>query len=292
MKFELVEIVTKDQLVHQGLFYAPVKKSDTALLWVHGLTGRFYSDPKTFSRISQACEEMGYGFASFNTRGHDFVTSIKKLDPTNPRGYTKITGGASVENFADCVLDIDAAVSFLEKAGYTKIILIGHSTGANKVCYYAGTQKDPRVAGVVMSGPMSDRYSANTEEEYGKNKVLVEQKIAEGKGEELMSGLDFLPLTPNRWMSLLGEGSLEDVFNYRDPTGALATFEQITIPALVLFGQLDEYADRPVSEIQAAFDAHAKAAQYKSVIIEGADHGFTGKEEQMLRAITDWMSQV
>ena len=135
------------------------------------------------------------------------------------------TVGAGVEHFPDCVKDIDAMVTFFTDLGFTKVILVGNSTGANKVCFYAGTHPDPRVFGVVLSGSMSDRYSATDEETNRKHQALMEQKIRDGKGDELLTGFDFFPLTPKRWMSLLATGSPEDVFNYRDQAGALTTFE-------------------------------------------------------------------
>jgi dienelactone hydrolase len=89
-------------------------------------------------------------------------------------------------------------------------------------------------------------------------------------------------------MSLLCEGSPEDVFNYRDAEGALATFGKIKVPLLVMFSGNDEHADRPVSEIQKAFDAHATSVRYKSVIVPGVDHGFSGKEAVFVREVVTW----
>lgn len=292
-KYFLAEIVTKDQLVHQGIYYAPKKQGTTAVLWVHGLTGKFYSDPAAFSLFVDACEQVGFGFASFNNRGHDYVTDAKKLDKTNPKGYEHVTVGASVETFTDCVFDIDAALSFLVDQGYSRVVLVGHSTGANKVCYYAGTQKDTRIAGVVLAGPMSDRYAALADEtRYKKHAQEIDAKLAQGKGDELLAGYDFFPLTPSRWKSLLGEKSEEDVFNYRDQTGALHTFSRIVVPLLVVFGQQDEYADAPIPVMQAAFDAHATSTNYKSVVIPEADHGFTGREKEFSNVIFSWIASI
>lgn len=292
MKYELVDIVTKDQLVHQGMVHIPVGCGKTAVIWVHGLTGTFYSNTKTMSLFAQMCAERGVAFGAFHTRGHDYVASAHKLDATSEKGFVYETVGAGVENFTDCVKDIEAMVAFFSGRGFNKVVLVGNSTGANKVCYYAGTVNNPRVAGVVLSGPMSDRYSASDEQTNQKHQAIMEQKIREGKGDELLSGFDFFPLTPKRWMSLLAVGSPEDVFNYHDEEGALATFSKITIPLLVMFGGSDEHADRPVVEIQKAFDAHAKSSMYKSVVVDGADHGFTGKEHTFVDVIVSWAASL
>lgn len=292
MQFELVDILTKDQLVHQGLVHIPNDHKKTAVIWVHGLTGTFYSNTKSMNLFAQACEKEGLAFGAFNTRGHDYVSDAHKIDTTNARGYVHQTIGAGIEHFPDCVQDIDAMISFFVDRGFEHVVLVGHSTGANKVCYYAGTVIDSRLSGVVLSGPMSDRYSSSDEETNKKHQAIMEQKIKEGKGDELLTGFDFFPLTPHRWMSLLAKGSVEDVFNYRDSEGALTTFSKIKTPLLVMFGGSDEHADRPIEEMQKAFDAHAASPKYKSVVVSGADHGFSGKEDEFVGTIVSFASSI
>lgn len=292
MQYELVDIVTADNLVHQGMVHIPETHNGTAVIWIHGLTGTFYSNTKGMNLFARLCAEKGMAFGAFHTRGHDYVSSAHRLDETKDKGFVYETIGAGVEIFTDCVKDIDAMAAFFAQCGFSKIVLVGNSTGANKVCYYAGTVTDPRIAGVVLSGPMSDRYSATDEATNAKHQEVMEQKIRDGKGDELLTGFDFFPLTPKRWMSLLAKGSPEDVFNYHDDEGALTTFSAIRIPMLVMFGGNDEHADRPIAEMQKAFDAHAKSANYKSVVIPGADHGFTGKEDVFVETIVSWAASL
>jgi alpha-beta hydrolase superfamily lysophospholipase len=290
--FSLEEIVTNDGLVHQGIFFRPSQKaSNRAILWIHGLCGKFYGGVLMLEKIVSMCEETGIGMASFNSRGHDIAVSMHKKDSTKPSGYSYVTGGSGYEVFEECVHDIDAAVSFLVQQGFSEVILAGSSSGANKACYYAATVKDPRIAGVILLGPMSDRYSSGyTQEVYEKYKNVMQKKISEGKGDMLLDGYDFFALTPRRWISLYVAGSKEDVFNYDDGDKALMAYSHIAIPLLILIGQNDEHAHIPVVEIQKQFDARAQSSHYQSVLIDGADHGFNGKEQEVLQAITSWMS--
>lgn len=289
MMFELIEFVTKDGLEHQGIVHIPDDFSGNTILWIHGLTSRFYSNVALMNRFARECEAKNMAFASVNTRGHDYVTSTHRLDEKEEKGYRHETIGASVEDFTECVYDIRGAIDHLVSRGVKRVVLVGHSTGANKVCYYAAMANDLRVCGVVLSGPMSDRYSAGLDPKaHAEYKRIMQQKLAVGKGDELLSGFDFFPLTPKRWMSLLAEGSPEDVFNYRDDKGALSTFSEIRVPLLVVFAGNDEHADRPVPEIRAAFDAHAASRAYNSVVIEHADHSFTGKEKEFVNTVVSW----
>lgn len=292
-KFELVEIVTKDKLVHQGMFARPEKADKRAILWVHGLTGRFYGDVKLMNVLAEACGKNGMAFASFNTRGHDMVTSIRKVDSRKESGYSHETIGAAYEKFEDSVHDIDAGISFLENAGFTEIIIAGHSTGANKVCFYAAIVKDPRVVGVVLAGPMSDRHSARTDKvNYEKNLREAHARIAAGKGDTLEEGKHFFPITPKRFVSLLAPNTQEDVFTYGDSTNALSTFSRIQAPLLVVFSQNDEVADRPVRDIQKVFDAKARSLNYRSIMLPDTDHGYTGKEREFVATVVDWAAEL
>lgn len=120
----------------------------------------------------------------------------------------------------------------------------------------------------------------------------MQEKIRKGRGDELLSGFDFFPLTPKRWVSLLKKGSREDVFNYRDGKNALVQFSKITQPLLVLFAQNDEYADRPIKEIQIAFDQKATSKHYQSALVAGASHNFTGKEQELVGHIVSWAASI
>lgn len=288
-QFQLVEAITKDKLVHQGIFFTPSKPGKKAILWVHGLTGRFYGDVALLNHFAEACEKLGFGFASFNTRGHDMISGVRKIDKRKKTGYDHLTLGAGYERFEDSIFDVESGISFLAKRGYSQIIVVGHSTGANKVCYYAATRRDPRVFGIVLAGPMSDRLSQNTNrKDYKKNLSLMKKLVKEKKGNNLMAGYHFFPMTPTRWLSLLVQGSPEDIFNYGDTKGILNIFRRIQKNLLVVFSENDETADRPIGMIKKIFDEHTRATSYKSIILSAATHSYSGKEKEFVKEVISW----
>jgi len=286
----LTEITTKDNLVFQGAYYKPPTKTDTAILWVHGLTGNFYSDHVLFEQITAS---GNVAFASFNNRGHDMIAGTKKNNPTTPKGYDYFSCGAGQEQFEDSVLDIDAGVTFLTSRGYKKIILVGHSTGANKACYYVGSTNDARVSGVVLASPMSDRLieeksNPNLKETLAK----MEKLVKEGKGDELVVGVSFFPMTPKRYVSLFSDTSIEDTFDYDEKHGKLAAFSEIKKPLLVVLSENDEYADRPIMTIKSMFDTRATSKHYTSVIMKNSSHGYDGKEKEFATLLTNWIRKL
>ena len=117
----------------------------------------------------------------------------------------------------------------------------------------------------------------------------MKDKVVEGKGDELLSGLIYFPITPNRYLSLFSQGSAEDHFDYGDLHPAMNCFSQIKKAVLVLFAEQDENADRPVADIKKVFDKFAKSSQYESLIIRDTFHSFGGKEEEVARKIINWI---
>lgn len=289
-QFYLAEIVTKDKLLHQGLFFHPKNAGKKAILWVHGLASTFYGNVPLFEAFADGCEKQGIGFAAFNNRGHDGVTGLKRLDPASEKGYKRITGGAGVEVFEECVHDIDAGVDFLAKQGFTQIFVAGHSTGANKACYWGATTKHPRVAGIILLSPLSDRLNPSGKPPWW-SVPLARLLIALGK-ENMLISVSHFPGTPKRLISLVSTGSKEDTFDYGDTPPKMTSFSRITKPLLVIFAGSDELADRPIENIRTVFDQHSRAATYQSVVIPDALHSFNGREKEVVSTILRWASQI
>src|SRR5262249_60119870 len=63
---------------------------------------------------------------------------------------------AAFERFGESVRDIRAMIAFARQSGYARVVLAGHSTGANKVLHYAARARDRRVAALALLGPISD----------------------------------------------------------------------------------------------------------------------------------------
>lgn len=287
----LSEITTKDGLIHQGMFFTPQKPKKKALLWIHGLTGKFYSNVKMMEAFAEACEKEGFGFAAFNTRGHDMVTGAHKVDSAVEKGYSHTMIGAGVEKFEECILDIEAGIDFLGAKGFTEIFLVGSSTGANKAAYFGATAQNSRVAGIILLSPISDRLSKLIQTPWYKIWYL-QLLVALGRGDKLIVGHNFFPGTPRRFLSIVTPGSSEDIFTYGDTDRPLDRFSSIKKPIFIVFGGNDEHADRPVESIKKIFDARQKSSSYKSSIIANTNHSFDGKEKEVVYAIMSWVKDI
>lgn len=289
-QFYLAEIVTKDKLLHQGIFFKPKQPTKKAILYIHGLTSTFYGSVTLVNELAISCEKQGIGFASFNMRGHDMITGIRKINADSPKGYDHVMGGAGYERFEDCVYDIDAGITFLENQGFSEIILAGHSTGANKVCYYQGNKQDLRVSGVILAGPLSDRLGQALDKEKLAGDVKTMQKLVdEGKGDKIVLGYHFFPMTPRRFLSIFSPHSAEDVFDYGDKNPRFTLFSRIKKPLLIIIGEKDENLDRPVERVLSVYKEHTISTRFAGKVIPDALHSFNGKEKEVVQTIIDWV---
>jgi alpha-beta hydrolase superfamily lysophospholipase len=131
MKCELVEFQTTDKLMLPGLLYEPSQKTKKAVIFLHGMSSSIFYQVKLMNTMAEALAKQDTAFLAFNNRGANLLQRLKK----NGSDKSQITG-MSYDLIKDCVKDIDGAVKYLTKFGYTELYLIGHSSGANKICVY------------------------------------------------------------------------------------------------------------------------------------------------------------
>ncbi len=209
MKTSLHRILTKDGLWLDGLFFEPKRKTNRAVIWLHGISGNFYGGGKRIKTLAEVCTENNFAFISFNTRGAGVMSRYNKK-----KGKKTIGGG--LEKFTESVWDIEAMRRFLQRRGIKKIFLIGHSTGANKSLYYMYKKRDRRITGLGLVGPMNDY--AGKKQELGRRYVSIINKVkffAKKEPDKLLPySLSPIPTTAARYLSLYTQSTAEDVFPY------------------------------------------------------------------------------
>lgn len=282
----LVSLTTSDRIALEGIAVLPKRRGNTALIWIHGLTSHFARGQTMAYALSLACAQNRIAYFKCNTRGHDIAA----------RGAHKgkIIGGG-FERFEECILDIRAMVRFARSLGYRRIILTGHSTGANKVLYYIYKTRDPSVKGLVLLAPISD-YSAEVHS-VGKKELARRVALAKRllkKNHDALMPLHFgRVISAHRYISLYEPRTAEDVFPYHDKDARWKELESIRVPLAVVFGSRDEHRDHPVQKLIDIFRAHApRAVSFTGIVLKNADHGFTKKERELAHEIVSWIKQI
>lgn len=285
-KFEVCRIKTEDKVFLDGLVFEPPKKEEVALIYVHGLGGAFYGNPTRLQEYAQMCSENNFAFFSFNNRGNN---TIMRLDKEGNEKLESIDGGSAFEEFSECVFDLDAYINEAKKRGYKKIILIGHSSGANKVVHYLYKKPKNEVILAVLSGAVSDVPIIKKMLGSGYEKAIehARNKVKKYPEELLPKEMVFQYSSAKRFLSLAEEGTSEDVFQYYRKKPNFKELKSIKIPTLAIIGENDQYATVETRKIVEWYTKINPKIEGK--VVGGADHSFRGKERESVTKIIKWI---
>ena len=286
MKQELVRINSIDNIEQPGILYSPNNDTNKIVIHVHGLNGNFYEN-RFIDILAKSYTDNNYAFLTFNNRGRDFITELLKGND-----FTLI--GGSLERFKDCILDIDGIVNWIKNRGYNEIILEGHSYGCNKVLYYYNHKKSDNIKKIVLLAPCdipSEGKKFLSKEEYEKAKSDSTRLVREGKESVL---IDF-PVMANGKIAAgtyyydFLPGGENDFFRYNDGVnGKSEILNSIDIPTLIIFGDVDECVlTQPIDIVKEYLTNNINDCNIQ--IIEGADHLYSGRYEDLGKVIKKHM---
>ena len=274
----LVRINSIDGIEQVGILYTPNDITDKIVIHVHGLNGNFYEN-KFLDILSKVYTDKKYAFLTFNNRGKDYISEFT-------RGDESVIIGGSLERFKDCLLDIQGVINWVREKGYKEIILEGHSYGCNKVLYYYNNTKDNSIKQIVLLAPCDITFEAKkflSEEEYKKAKEESTRLVNENKEKEL---IDFSIMANGKisagtyYYDFLPGGE-NDFIRYSDgKNGESTILNSIDIPVLIVFGNVDECVlTQPIDIVKSYLNNNISNCNIQ--IIDGANHSYTGKYEEL-----------
>ncbi len=282
-----IEFVTpKDKLLLNGLWLGS-KKPQRVFIYLHGLSGSMFGGrQKLFRNLISKQDAV----LMFNNRGSHIVSGFQ----AGKDGYRLF--GAGLEVFTDCVLDIDGAIAYAKKYKPKEIILVGHSTGCQKSVYWAYKKKNHgSVKSLILLAPMSDY--AGTPKRLGittYNSLLKEARmlVKKGKGSQLLSNLSTAVgiVSAQRFISLYTPESTEEIFSYANPEKKAKILSKVKLPMHIVFAEKDKWMDRPLSKILEWFEVNVTSQETLFSVIKGADHGFHGKDKEVVSHIKKFLN--
>lgn len=275
---ELVYIQSEDGLPLEGLVIQPNRPAPGALplLFVHGLTGKFYSP--TVVRIGRELAARGYTFVSGNNRGHDFGYPFRRSPNDQPTIY-----GGGWELFSQSPRDVGAWVTFVAGLGFDGLALLGHSLGARKVVYYQSEREDRRVRGLMTASPPI--RSGITRPELV---AQAEAMVAAGKANDLLpwgiSPAGGGTLSAASYLDRSRHGT--DLFGVQSRDAAIG---RIRAPLLAFFGT-DEASVGGAAELAIIRANATGAARVETHLFEGPDHSYTGHHAAVGERLASWLA--
>ncbi len=280
----LVRFDAGDGVALAGLLYEPERVSKRAVIWLHGMGGSVFESRRT-NLLAEVFVGKGIAFFPFNNRGSGIVRRVGDG-----------LGGAAFERIRDCVADIDGTIRELWRRGYRDITLAGHSTGANKIAVYDHYKPRNRAKRYVLIAGGDDTGLLYKQLGARRFHTLLTKAKAMRHGDELAS--------PIAGSTLMSWRALYDVAN---PNGDYNVFpfheimngtklsrrpfryiRAIRKPSLYIYGDLDQYCFDDVPRCVAILSRYI-SDRAEIVVMNDADHGFSGREGELGGMIAEWI---
>ena len=242
--------------------------------------------------------ETKIAYFSFNNRGHELMSYIKRTD-----GNNKPDGGTSYENFYDSYYDIKAAIERMRELGYTKIHLQGHSLGCTKIVYTYNRLKEEEselldfVKSVILLSLIDIVGTQQTElgeKRYSEYLNYARALNSQNRETELMPKESFMhPISAKTYLTYFGEGNERiDFARFWDKYYHFKELNNITVPLFMRWGTIYEFVEQELDEL-IPFLKNRLYNKYLDIdYIGGADHGYSGKEETLADQITFFIKYI
>lgn len=278
---------TPKRYLLNGIWFGS-KPAKIGFIFIHGLSASIFSHQDVLTPILDQSTMAFY----FNNRGHDIVSRISKQD-TSETGYISELAGAAHEVFTDSSDDIAGAVNLLLSHHVTNIYLVGHSTGCQKAIYYLSLNDNQQlIKGVILICPMSDyafNLSVESLTQLNKATKYAESLVRQDKPHQLLPlEISETMLDAQRYLSLYSANSEEEIFSYSQAHKIPTTYQKIKIPQLIILAENDDYADRPIDELQQWFRNESHSKKLTISILKGSPHNLLGCEATLTSVIKTW----
>ena len=294
MKIEKVYFNSIDNLNLIGLLHTPKKKTETVLISVHGITSNCLK--RRDDVLAQKCTDLGIAYFFFNNRGHEIICNYGRIEDNDMHFY-----GSGAENIYDSYFDIKGAMIEMQKRGYKKIILQGHSMGCTKVVYTYNeflnnneTTMLESIIGVILLS-MVDIPTALKQmlgKDYKKIISYFELLKKRGKGDRLVV-LDAStpPVMPNTILQYAEDNKKIDFAKFGDNRTIFKELNNIKVPLFMRWGNINEFIFQNADELVQNLNAKIKNKNKDISYIAGANHNYTGKEEELGEQIVEFIKK-
>ncbi len=285
MIVDLVHTTTRDGIRLDGALHTALKSPSNctvdALACLHGVASNFYGST-LFERVTPTLLEQGVSMLWANTRGHDAVHTARSAMGSRRQG-------AAYESVDDCRLDIAAWLDYLDRRGFQRVGILGHSLGAIKAVYSEAHQPHQKTTCVIAASPPRLSYDCfRTGPDRGtflESFSLAERRVQEGRGGELIEARFPFPI-------LITAAGYIDKYGPAERYNITKFASRVRSPLLFTYGGQELAAGGiAFAGVPEALEGLPQEGQRLAVAtIPAADHNYTGKHHELAAVIIRWLS--
>lgn len=294
MRIEKIYFKSIDNLNLIGLLHRPeenLETNKTVLISVHGITSNCLKYREDV--LAKMLTEKGISYFAFNNRGHDIINTYDKITDDEMHFY-----GSGAENIYDSYFDIKASILEMKNLGYKNIILQGHSMGCTKVVYTYNELLNnnemnilENIKGIILLSMVDipEAIKRILDKDYKRVISYLELLRKRGKGDNLVI-LDKTtpPIKPNTILNYVENNKKIDFANFGDNRSSFKELNNITVPLFMRWGNINEFIFQNVDKLVEFMNEKIKNNKKDISYINGANHNYTGKEEELGQEIISW----
>ena len=293
MRIEKVYFKSIDNLNMIGLLHLPEKdkKVDTVVISMHGITSNCLKYREDV--LARMFTDIGVAYFAFNNRGHDIINTYDKITDDDMHFY-----GSGAENIYDSYYDIKAAILYMQRMGYNNIILQGHSMGCTKVVYsyneFIENHEDSildSIKGVVLLSMVDIPTALKKILDKSYKKVISYLQLLKkkGKGDRLIIlDANTPPIKPNTILNYVENNKKIDFSRFGDSKYSFKELNNIKVPLFMRWGNIKELIFQEPKELVEFMNEKIKKEDKDISYIKGANHNYTGKEEELGEQLCAW----
>ena len=286
MSVEIVKFKATDGINLDGILNKCGTESKKILIQIHGMTSNCFKDrDKT---IAKKVNEIGIDVLDFNNRGSDVVRYIKNDNVT-------LLSGMAYEKVEDCYFDVVGAIEFALSLGYEEIYLQGHSLGSTKVVYtYNKLQKENskllnNIKGVILLSlvDITGLIKSDARDEFIK---IAEEKANRGELMDLMPFKCFIhPISVKSFLQYTKHNENFDFARYSKSDDNFEVLNSIKCPIFMRWGNVNELIKQDAKDLAEFMNKKITNSNKNISYINGADHSYHGKTEQLAEEIKQFL---
>lgn len=286
---ERVYFNTEDEIELVGLLERPTNPTKRVVISVHGMQSNCLKRREDI--LSKEISNAGVAYFAFNNRGAELMTYTRKTT-----GEKILNGGSVYEDVLDGYYDIKGAINKMLELGYTDIYLQGHSLGCTKIVYTYKKLKNENnvknIKGIMLLSlvdiPDCQKYDLG--DKYMKMMEYAENKEKEGKLNDLMPIESFdHPICVRSYLRYFKYNKDIDFARFWDKDYNFKELNNIQIPLFLRWGNVHDLVLQNLSNLIEILKSKIQNEKLDIGYIDGADHGYTGKEETLAKEIISFI---
>lgn len=286
---ERVYFNTEDEIELVGLLERPTNPTKRVVISVHGMQSNCLKRREDI--LSKEISNAGVAYFAFNNRGAELMTYTRKTT-----GEKILNGGSVYEDVLDGYYDIKGAINKMLELGYTDIYLQGHSLGCTKIVYTYNKLKNENnvknIKGIMLLSlvdiPDCQKYDLG--DKYMKMMEYAENKEKEGKLNDLMPIESFdHPICVRSYLRYFKYNKDIDLARFWDKDYNFKELNNIQIPLFLRWGNVHDLVLQNLSNLIEILKSKIQNEKLDIGYIDGADHGYTGKEETLAKEIISFI---